>query len=74
VKQLPIPELMRAYMYLYGYRNLVEAQDLLFSLNLPANFCGDCSSCPVKCLNQWNISERIQNLVRLREVPPEFIA
>jgi hypothetical protein len=73
-KQLPIPDLMRAYMYLYGYRNLVEAQDLLFSLNLPANLCGDCSSCPVKCLNQWNISERIQNLVRLREVPPEFIA
>jgi predicted aldo/keto reductase-like oxidoreductase len=74
VKQLPIPELMRAYMYLYGYRNLVEAQDLLFSLSLPAGLCGDCGTCPVKCLNQWNVSERIQNVVRLREVPPEFLA
>jgi predicted aldo/keto reductase-like oxidoreductase len=74
VKQLPIPDLMRAYMYLYGYRNLVEAQDLLFSLNLPANLCGDCGSCSVKCLNHWNVSERIQNIVRLREVPSEFIA
>jgi len=73
-KQLPIPDLMRAYMYLYGYRNLVEAQDLLSSLSLPASLCGDCGSCPVKCLNQWNVSERIQNVVRLREVPPEFIA
>jgi len=74
VKQLPIPELMRAYMYLYGYRNLVEAQDLLSSLSLPAGLCGDCGTCPVKCLNQWNVSERIQNVVRLREVPSEFIA
>ena len=74
VKQLPIPDLMRAYMYLYGYRNLVEAQDLLSSLNLPANPCGDCGSCPVKCLNQWNVSERLRNIVRLRDVPFEFIA
>ena len=73
-KQLPIPDLMRAYMYVYGYRNLAEAQDLLSSLSLPASLCGDCGSCPVKCLNQWNVSERIQNVVRLREVPPEFIA
>ncbi len=74
VKQLPIPDLMRAYMYLYGYQNLVEAQDLLLSLNLPADPCGDCESCQIKCLNQWNISERLRNVVRLRDVPPEFIA
>ena len=74
VKQLPIPDLMRAYMYLYGYRNLVEAQDLLYSLNLPANPCGDCGSCSVRCLNQWNVSERLRNIVRLRDVPSEFIA
>ncbi len=74
VKRLPIPDLMRAYMYLYGYRNLVEAQDLLSSLNLPADPCGDCGSCPVKCLNQWDVSERLRNVVRLRDVPSEFIA
>lgn len=74
VRHLPIPDLMRAHMYLYGYRNLIEAQDLLFSLSLPASLCGDCGSCPVKCLNRWNVSERIRNVVRLREVPPEFVA
>jgi len=74
VKQLPIPDLMRAYMYLYGYRNLVEAQDLLASLKLPENPCGDCGSCPVKCSNQWNVSERLRNIVRLLDVPSEFIA
>ena len=73
VKRLPIPDLMRAYMYLYGYRNLVEAQDLLSSLNLPEDPCGDCASCTVRCVNQWNVSDRLQNIVRLRDVPPEFI-
>ena len=72
--QLPIPDLMRAYMYLYGYRNMVQAQDLVLSLNLPANPCDDCGACPVKCTNQWNVSERVRNIVRLRDVPPEFIA
>ncbi len=72
--QLPIPDLMRAYMYLYGYRNLVEAQDLVSSLNLPANPCGDCGSCPVQCSNQWNVSERIRKIVRLRDVPSDFVA
>lgn len=73
-QELPIPELMRAYMYAYGYRNLSAAQDLLSSLTLPAGLCGDCSVCPVKCLNQWNVSGRIRNLARLREVAAEFIA
>jgi uncharacterized protein len=73
-QKLPIPDLMRAYMYVYGYRNLSEAQDVLLSLNLPANMCGDCSECPVVCANGFRVSERVRNIARLREVPPEFIA
>ena len=48
-RALPIPDLMRAYMYVYGYRNLGEAQDLVLSLNLPDELCNDCSTCSVKC-------------------------
>lgn len=73
-KQLPIPELMRAYMYTYGYRNLVAAQDLLLSLRLPAELCSDCSSCPVECVNRWGVADRIRDVVRLREVPPDLLA
>ncbi|MBM4329705.1 MAG: aldo/keto reductase [Deltaproteobacteria bacterium] len=73
-KQLPIPDLMRAYMYVYGYRNLGAAQDLLLSLNLPAEACQDCSSCPVKCLNRWKVSDKILDVLRLREVPSGFLA
>jgi predicted aldo/keto reductase-like oxidoreductase len=73
-RKLPIPDLMRAYMYVYGYRNLVAAQDLIFSLALPLTVCGDCGDCPVKCANGFKVAERIRNVVRLREVPAEFIA
>ena len=72
-QKLPIPDLMRSYMYVYGYRNLGEAQDLLLSLNLPANLYQDCGSCPVQCISGFNVSDRIRDVVRLREVPSEFI-
>jgi hypothetical protein len=71
---LPIPDLMRAHMYLYGYRNLVAAQDLVLSLVLPTSVCGDCGACPVVCTNRWNVSERIRDVVRLRDVPTSFVA
>ena len=72
-RALPIPDLMRAYMYVYGYRNLGEAQDLVLSLNLPHELCADCSTCSVKCISGFNVSARIRDVIRLREVPSEFI-
>jgi predicted aldo/keto reductase-like oxidoreductase len=71
-EQLPIPDLMRAYMYTYGYRNLTHAQDLVLSLNLPATVCEDCSTCTVKCSVGFNVSRKIQDIARLRDVPLEF--
>jgi predicted aldo/keto reductase-like oxidoreductase len=73
-ENLPIPDMMRAYMYTYGYRNLAHAQDLLLSLNLPERVCADCSSCLVKCQNGWDVGNKIRDIIRLKEVPLEFIA
>jgi predicted aldo/keto reductase-like oxidoreductase len=73
-EKLPIPDLMRAYMYVYGYRNLSHSQDLLLSLNLPPRVCGDCAECPVKCSIGFNVYRKIQDVIRLRDVPAEFIA
>jgi predicted aldo/keto reductase-like oxidoreductase len=70
---LPIPDLMRAYMYTYAYRNLVHAQETVLSLNLPARVCEDCDPCPVQCSIGFNVSAKIRDVVRLREVPVEFI-
>jgi hypothetical protein len=72
-QNLPIPELMRAYMYLYGYRNPGAARELVASLRLPARICGDCAACPVQCVSGFPVSLRIQDVARIREVPPEFL-
>jgi predicted aldo/keto reductase-like oxidoreductase len=73
-EKLPIPDLMRAYMYTYGYRNLALAQDLVVSLDLPGRVCEDCTSCPVRCSIGFNIPAKIRDIVRLREVPLELMA
>jgi len=73
LEELPIPDLMRAYMYTYAYRNLGHAQETLLSLNLPARVCEDCGQCPVKCSIGFDVPGKIRDVIRLREVPPEFI-
>jgi predicted aldo/keto reductase-like oxidoreductase len=71
--ELPIPDLMRAYMYVYGYRQPALAHSLLTSLELPHKVCDDCSSCQVLCQNGWKVSEKIRDIVRLRDVPSSFL-
>ena len=73
-KGFPIPDLMRAYMYTYGYRNLGAAQDLLLSHDLPSDPCGDCQECPVNCARGFDIAERISDVIRLKDVPTSFLA
>jgi predicted aldo/keto reductase-like oxidoreductase len=72
--ELPIPDLMRAYMYSYGYRQPALAHSLLASLKLPHKVCDECSSCTVVCLNGWNVKEKIRDIVRLKGVPTSLIA
>ena len=73
-KELPIPDLMRAYMYAYGYREPALAHSLLDSLELPNHVCEDCSSCPVECSNGWNVVDKIRDIVRLNDAPSSIIA
>lgn len=67
-QKIPIPDLMRAYMYTYGYRSVAHAQDLVASLGLPDRVCGDCSSCSVKCAVGFDIKRKVQDVTRLRMV------
>lgn len=73
VKNLDIPTLMRSYMYAYGYRNLVHAQDTLNLAELPGSLCNDCESCPVNCAAGFNVKQKIQHIARLKNVPREFL-
>jgi uncharacterized protein len=73
VAGLPIPELMRSYMYGHAYRNREAAQSLLLALDLPAAPCDDCDACPVVCPKHFDVRARIRNITRLRQVPREFL-
>ena len=74
LEKLPIPDLMRAYMYTHDYRNLALAQDLVISLGLPIRVCEDCSQCNVRCPSGFKISSKIRDIARLRDIPTTFVA
>ena len=70
---LPVPDLMRAYMYAYGYSNPAMAYDLLGNLGTGSSPCSDCQTCKVKCTNNFNVKEKIADISRLVNVPSDFI-
>lgn len=70
---LPIPDLMRSFMYAHAYRNREAAQALLLDLGLPEFPCGACGECPVHCAKGFDVRQRVRDIVRLREVPREFL-
>jgi aryl-alcohol dehydrogenase-like predicted oxidoreductase len=73
-EHLPLPELMRSYMYAHAYRNHGAARQLLGELDLPPNPCDDCVSCSVRCAQGFDVRERVRDIVRLRHVPQDFFA
>ena len=70
---LPVPDLMRAYMYAYGYSNPAMAQSLLSELGTSDNPCRECSSCKVACTKRFDIREKIADISRLVNVPADFL-
>ncbi len=73
-KGLPIPDLMRGYMYAYGYRNLQAAHELVGSLDMPGDACGSCASCTAVCAKGFDLADRVRDIGRLRAVPGDFFA
>lgn len=70
---LDIPTIMRSYMYAYGYRNTAQAWYTLKSAEVPENACRDCTACGVNCTAGFDVREKILDIKRLGNVPPEFI-
>jgi predicted aldo/keto reductase-like oxidoreductase len=68
-----IPTLMRCYMYAYGYRDLPAALRNIKSVKDNPIACADCSSCVVECPMGYDIKEKALDVIRLRDVPPEFL-
>ncbi len=73
-KGLPVPDIMRAYMYAYGYSSPKMAYTLLGDLAVGNNPCGDCTDCQVNCTMNFNIREKIADISRISNVPADFLA
>jgi hypothetical protein len=73
-KGLPVPDIMRAYMYCYGYKSLKDSRELLTRLNIPEGACENCNTCSVQCSAGFDLAAKIKDIQRLSSVPPEFIA
>jgi predicted aldo/keto reductase-like oxidoreductase len=73
-RALPIPELMRSYMYTYGYGNAVMGRDLVTSLRTGTSPCAGCETCTTRCVKGFNIRERIADVSRLAAMPEELLA
>jgi len=70
---LPVPDLMRAYMYAYGYSNPSMAYSLLNELGTSDNPCKGCDVCMVECTKSFNVKEKIADISRLVNVPADFL-
>lgn len=73
-RNLPVPDIMRAYMYAYGYSSPRMAHTLLGELGTGKNPCGDCNVCQVNCTKNFNVREKIADISRITEVPADFLA
>lgn len=73
-KGLPVPDLMRGYMYAYGYRNLEAAHDTVAALKLSDDPCGDCANCSVRCASAFDVRDRVTDIARLGRMPGDFFA
>lgn len=72
-KGIPIPDLMRSYMYVYGYRNLCAAKETLADVNLNDIPCRDCAVCSVKCTVGFDVKKKILDVARIKDVPQDFL-
>jgi predicted aldo/keto reductase-like oxidoreductase len=70
---LPIPKIMRAYMYAYGYANQELAYTLLNSISAGDNPCIECKECSATCTKNFKLKEKITDISRLINVPSDFI-
>jgi predicted aldo/keto reductase-like oxidoreductase len=70
---LPIPDLMRAYMYTYGYRDASLGREAVLAAGAGPEPCGTCVECGVRCAKGFPVRERLRDVARLATVPPEFL-
>jgi aryl-alcohol dehydrogenase-like predicted oxidoreductase len=73
-EHLPIPDMMRAYMYTYGYKYAQLSKETLLELKLPENICDNCKGiCKVACSSGFNVGQKIAAIKPVVEIPDAFL-
>ena len=73
-ENLPIPDIMRAYMYAFGYKQSQLSKETLAELNLPEDICSKCTDgCSVKCPSGFKIGNKIAAVRPVMNVPDVFL-
>ncbi len=72
--KLPVPEIMRAYMYAYGYGSLPLASELLSQTGVEVDPCAGCDVCTARCIKGFDVKDKISDITRLNKVPFDLIA
>lgn len=73
-QKLPVPDIMRSYMYAYGYKDLALARSTMDSLEIAGDACSNCNECKVKCSRGFDIADKIRDIDRIRHIPSDFLA
>ncbi len=73
-KGLPVKDIMRAYMYAYGYNDFKQAQHVMKQLKVDAMLCNECEICSVKCYKYFNVAEKISDINRISGIPEDFLS
>lgn len=68
-----IPTFMRSYMYAYGYKNFTQAKAILKGIRPDEIMCGVCEACSVSCPMDFNIREKVKDIIRILHIPDEFL-
>ena len=72
--RLPIPDLMRAYMYAYGYNYAQLSKETMAEVNFKEDACAGCNGdCKVKCPSGFNVGNKIAAIASISKTPSEFL-
>jgi predicted aldo/keto reductase-like oxidoreductase len=74
-EHLPIPDLMRVYMYAYGYKHAQLSKETLNELHLSKDICKGCTGdCKVKCVSGFNVGEKIAAVKPVMDIPDVLLS
>jgi predicted aldo/keto reductase-like oxidoreductase len=72
-RHLPIPDIMRAYMYAYGYKQASLSRETLQELAVTPDACAGCTACTVECPSGFDVARKIAAVTPVLNVPGELL-